>query len=165
MAGISISIVGDSTGVQAMLMHLQSKLSPPSLGAFLLTQVDPYLRTRAEQRFQSEGDDVSGSWLPLRPATQLIRQMQGYGPDSPINRRTGELEDYILNTPSAVAVHAMGSTLTYPGNAPSGELADKMTTAQAGRNFPSTVARPVLGVNGNDLAAVLVMMALEIQRP
>lgn len=160
---IDIAIVGDAAGVQAMLMHLEQKLLPPNLGVFLTAQVEPFLRTRAGARFASEGDDVVGKWKPLSVQTQQIRASQGYGAEHPINRRTGELEDYIANSRGSVVIHPAGSTLIYPGTPASGQLLDKVETAQQGdtRTFP----RPVLGMNERDLAAVLTMMALEIQRP
>lgn len=162
---IDIRLIGDTAGVQAMLLHLETKLSPPGMGGFLLTHVDPYLRHRARDRFSSEGDDVVGQWTPLTAATQSIRAERGYGPAHPINRRTGELEDYIANSGGAVSIHPAGATLVFPGQAASGELADKVRTAQVGTDSPRTVPRPVLGMNERDLAAVLTMMAQEIQRP
>lgn len=162
---INIQVIGDVAGVQAMLSHLEQKLSPPSMAAFLMTHVDPYLRKRAGDRFQGEGDDATGQWAPLTAATQSIRAQQGYGADHPINRRTGELENYIRNSPSGVTAHPAGATLTFPGAQPSGELADKLTTAQQGRVAPNTVPRPVLAISTTDLAAVLTAMAYEIQRP
>ncbi len=161
---IDVLVVGDTTGVQAMLAHLETKLAPPNMGAFLMTRVDPFLQTRAGQRFQDEGDDVVGAWAPLKPATEGIRAAQGYGPSHPINRRQGELEDYIVNSGGGVTIHPAGATLTFPGTPASGELADKVRTAQVGRDIPRTVPRPVLGVNERDLAAVLTMMALELER-
>ena len=162
---IDVQIVGDTTGVQAMLSHLERKLLPPNIGAFLLTNVNPFLQARASARFAGEGDDVVGAWAPLQPATQAIRAQRGYGADHPINRRTGALENYIANTPGSVSVNPVGSTLTFPGTPASGELADKVSTAQVGRAVPHTVPRPVLGVNERDLAAVLTMLALDIQKP
>lgn len=162
---LDVSIVGDEAGVQAMLLHLETKLSPPSLGVFLAAKVDPFLRVRSGQRFAGEGDDVVGQWLPLTAATQGIRQQMGYGAAHPINRRTGQLEDYIRNAPSNLTVHPAGANLTYPGTPATGDTLDKLQTAQQGSPFPATPPRPVLGVNERDLAAVLTMLALEIQRP
>lgn len=162
---VNIFVYGDATGVQAMLAHLQGKLSPPNLGAFLLRDVDSYLRMRVEERFDVEGDDVSGKWTPLESSTEMIRASQGFPPAHPINDRTGELRDYLMNSPSALSVNALGTELTYPGSQPAGELADKMVTAQSGKDFPETVPRPVLGLNEFDLASVLAMLAYEIESP
>jgi hypothetical protein len=160
---INIQIVGNAAGVQAMLTRLENKLLPPNIGAFLKGSVEPFLEMRAQQRFAGEGDDVSGPWAPLQPATQVIRASQGYGADHPINRRTGQLENYIANSGGAVSFNPAGATLTYPGAPASGELADKVQTAQVGRTNPSTVPRPVLDMNNNDLLAVLTATALYIQ--
>lgn len=162
---IDIKIVGDTAGVQSMLAHLERKLEPAQMGVWLNTYVEPYLQQRAGQRFANEGDDAVGAWAPLKPATEGIRASQGYGSSHPINRRSGELENYIRNTPAALTINPAGAVLTYPGTPPSGELADKVSTAQSGRGFPATVPRPVLGLGTTDVAGVLTMLAYEIQRP
>lgn len=163
VGSINIQITGDASGVQAMLNRLEQKLLPPNIGAFLNVTVDPYLQQRASQRFAGEGDDVVGNWSPLSPATEGIRSAQGYGAAHPINRRTGDLENYIARSGGDVDVNPAGATLTFPGAPAQGELADKVQTAQVGRAFPATVPRPVLGLNQNDLLAVLTATALYIQ--
>lgn len=160
---INIQIVGNAAGVQAMLTRMENKLLPPNIGAFLHATVDPYLQQRASDRFANEGDDVVGAWSPLQPATAAIRSAHGFGADHPINRRTGELERYIAQSGGDVSLNPLGATLTFPGTPASGELADKVQTAQVGRSFPNTVPRPVLGLNDNDLLAVLTATALYIQ--
>jgi hypothetical protein len=162
---IDIQIIGDTAGVEAMLQHLQLKLLPPNIAAFLHVEVDPYLAQRAANRFANEGDDVVGAWPQLQPGTQAIRASQGFGDSHPINVRTGELERYIVSSGGAVATDPSGAELTFPGAPASGELADKVQTAQAGRGVPPTVPRPVLGLNQNDLLAVLTSTALYIQAP
>ena len=162
---IDIQIYGDTAGVQAMLQNLELKLAPPNIAAFLHVEVDPYLAMRAANRFSNEGDDVTGPWAPLQPATQAIRSSQGFGASHPINVRTGELERYIVNSGGDTSVNPAGATLTFPGSPASGELADKVQTAQSGRGVPPTVPRPVLGLNQNDLLAVLTATALYIQAP
>ena len=49
-----------------------------------------------------------------------------------------------------------------PGKRPTGELKDKVTTAQSGRADPNTQARPVIGMNERDLTAVMTMLFLYI---
>lgn len=160
---VAIQLIGDDTGVQAMLNRLDTALSPAGIAAFLGATVTPWLRTRARDRFMEEGDDVTGKWIPLATATQEIRSTQGYGSAHPINRRTGRLEEYIAGSPDAISIHALGATLTFPGKKPAGELRDKVTTAQMGREKPRTPPRPVLGVNEQDLAFVLTSLALRIR--
>lgn len=163
MAGlVSILIVGDQAGVQAMLLRLEAALSPPGVGAFLKGVVDPILRVRASDRFRSEGDDVSGQWAPLMASTQAIRASGSYGAAHPINRRTGRLENYITGTPSNLQTFAGGGRLIFPGTQAQGDTADKVRTAQVGASYPKTVPRPVLGVNERDLELVLVGLATHI---
>lgn len=159
---IDIQIIGDQRGVDAMLAKVNFAISPVGLSTFMKAHVEPWLQGRAQERFTNEGDDAVGGWAPLEPATQLIRG-QRYGAEHPINRRTGELENYITQTPADVAQIGVGVVLTYPGTKTSGELTKKVETAQVGRAQPRTVPRPVLGMNETDLAAVLGGLARFIQ--
>lgn len=160
---IDVEIIGDQRGVDHMLERLNVALSPVGLEAFLLSFVEPWLQGRAQERFQNEGDDVVGQWAPLKPATVMMRQEWGYGGAHPINRRTGDLEQYIVDSPARITQVGSGVVLTTPGNKATGELADKVTTAQVGRDYPNTVPRPVLGMNETDLAGVLGGLAQFIQ--
>jgi hypothetical protein len=146
-------------------------LEAEGMAAWMGTTVGPWLRKRASDRFASEGDDVSGPWAPLSPATQMIR---AEGPwavsgDHPINRRTGELENWVAQGTWFAYPDTLGASLTYPAGEPVGELREKMEVAQRGRpqslgpDKPRTVARPVLGVNEADLAFVMTALAMDIQ--
>ena len=112
-------------GVERMLDQLNAAVSPEGLATFLKVKVEPYVQARAKQRFANEGDDVAGMWAPLTPATQQIRAQLGYGPTGPINRRTGELENYITQTPGLLTYDGMGASIIMPGVEPQGELAKK----------------------------------------
>lgn len=162
-AFLDFDIVGNERGVQQMLNHLDSSLSPVGLTAFLYGAVGPWVKQRAADRFDNEGDDVTGGWAPLREATIKIRESQGFG-EGPINRRTGELEEYITGGTYSITSTPVGSSLKYPGTEPKSKgLREKMRTAQRGRKSPSTVARPVLGMNERDLAQVVTMLAFHVQ--
>jgi hypothetical protein len=150
--------------VDHMLMRLDTALSPIAIGTFLGETIDPYIRSRAEQRFQNEGDDVVGKWMPLASSTQEIRAGLGYGSEHPINHRTGELERYITGSRHDVTLLPDGAMLTMPGEPASGELATKVETAQfgdpgGGGRF-KTPPRPVMGVNEKDLAFVVTAIEL-----
>lgn len=133
-----------------VIAKLEIATSGIAIGGVLQAVLLPYLQQRAASRFSSEGDDVTGPWEPLKPATEQFRDAQGFGRAHPINHRTGELENYIVGTAGAVIPTANSATLTYPGNPPSGRgLKDKVKRAQQGDQ--RTVARPVLGVNEADL--------------
>lgn len=168
MAGtIDVVMAGDSVGVQRMLLHMMAKLSPTNLVGFLNNKIDPYLRMRARSRFSSEGDDVVGKWASLSPFTQQIRSSQGYGGSHPINKRTGRLEAYIIGGSNQIIATPLGASLTTPGQKPTGQMLDKVLTAQegssGGKGQRPTVPRPVMGLNERDLLFVLTALAYEIE--
>ena len=147
-----------------MLNHLDSALSPVGLSAFLFGSVTPWLRQRAADRFASEGDDVSGKWEPLKESTIEFREHMGLGAH-PINRRTGELEEYITQGNGRIIATPLGASLAYPGtDTVSQHLTNKVKTAQSGKKYPRTPARPVLGVDEKDLAYVVTQLAFFVQR-
>jgi hypothetical protein len=168
-ATLDIEIVGGTTqDVEVLLRHLNTSLSSTALINFLSNRVQPYLRHRAEQRFIGEGDGTVGSWAPLAEATQHIRATGpwGVGADHPINVRTHELENYILNGPPSVAEPTSGgAVLKFPGpdNA-SKSVRRKMKAAQQGKDNPRTPARPILGMDEVDLEFVVTELAFHIQR-
>jgi hypothetical protein len=167
----SIQIWGDDKGVKAMLDVVMEALSPAALVVFMTGVVGPYLAERGEKRFKGEGDDVVGNWEPLSMATQAIRmggRLAGnwsVGDAHPINQRTGELEDYITQGRGDTITTGLDVVMTYPDQAMvNPELQDKMQTAQQGRTqTPITPARPVLGLNENDLLFVLTSLSVSIQ--
>lgn len=160
---IDIQIIGDQAGVNAMIEKIDLALSPVGLELFMQTIVEPWLQERAENRFNNEGDSAVGSWAPLSPATEMIRSQKGYGADHPINKRTGQLEDYITQTPARTTQLGAGASLTFPGVKATGELENKVKVAQVGSRYPATVPRPVLGMNEDDLLFVLGGLAKFIQ--
>lgn len=159
---VRIVVDVDSENVEQMLARTSLALSAVGMFIFLNGAVGPWLKRRAEDRFAAEGDDVSGKWLPLEAYTTQIRSAGGYGAEHPINKRTGELENYITQGGADVISAGGFSQLTFPGNAPSAREATKVATAQIGALTPSTPARPVLGVNEVDLAFVLAALATHV---
>jgi hypothetical protein len=160
---VDIEITGDDRPVNALLNRVLYTISPIGLEVFMDEMVEPWIKTRARDRFMDEGDDVSGAWAPLKPSTVLMRSQMGYGGDGPINKRTGELERYITDSDAKLTELGSGINFVYPGNKASGELADKVITAQVGKAFPNTVPRPVLGLNETDLEYVLTSISHFIQ--
>lgn len=161
---IDFDIVGNERGVQAMLNRIDSSLSPVGLAAFLHGSVGPWVKQRATDRFKLEGDDVTGQWAPLQQTTVEIREKSGFPGPNPINKRTGELEAYITEGQVGVVASPGLGVLTYPDNPPRTKaIREKVKTAQRGRPQPSTVARPILGLNERDLSEVMVMLALFVQ--
>lgn len=162
-AFIEFDIVGNERGVQHMLNVIDSSLSVVGLAAFLYG-VGEWVQERAQTRFAQEGDDVSGKWAPLQQATVEIREHAGFEGARPINKRTGELEQYITQSQIGVVSAPGVGVMTYPNNEPnSAGLRQKVQTAQAGRTTPKTQPRPVLGLNEKDLGVVLTMLAFHVQ--
>jgi hypothetical protein len=151
--------------VLASVTKLEMLLGGDGLSAFLGGTVGPYLRERTQQRFANEGDDVTGPWAPLHPATVAIRESLPYqiGGEHPINRRSGELEEWVTEGNYFPYPTGVGATLQYPSKTPSGELRTKMQRAQVGDPTVNTVARPVLGVNEKDLLFVLTALAAAVE--
>jgi hypothetical protein len=159
MTGFYVLIESETAEADAVIQALLLRASPVGLSAFLSTIVDPFLRNRIEQRFDNEGDDMSGSWDPLAVATQQIRASYGFPPDHPINVRTGKLKSFLVGTNSDVKANGFGATLQHPPPIADPITAKKLATAQAGSPSPSTPARPVIGVNENDLIFVTSSLA------
>lgn len=162
-------IFADVADVETVLGRLDTALSPIALAQFLTGKVAPFLGARAKERFRSEGDAASGNWQELTPHTQSVRAagalQYGWaiGPAHPINKRTGELEDYITSGQGVTIPWQAGSSLIYPDPAQqSGELATKVKTAQRGKANPKTPARPVLAVNETDLRFILEALGTHI---
>lgn len=173
--GVSIEMIGDSSGVQRMLHAADTAFSTTGLMSFLTMDVGPYLQTRAKGRFAAEGDDVSGKWAPLRPATEAIREagrsqgLWSVGDAHPINVRTGELEDYITGGQGAVFPSGMaGARIQYPRITGKPTVRKKMKIAQKGGLAPNsghqTPPRPVIGLNEQDLVFVLTSLSLHLRR-
>jgi hypothetical protein len=152
--GFQLTFEVERDHLDVLLTDLALKLSPPGLAGFLDTVVDPFIRSRIEQRFDTEGDDVTGSWHPLTIATQQIRASYGFPPAHPINVRTRDLRDWLVNTPADIKVTGFTAEANHPPPTSNTVLNTKLAAAQSGKTHPATPARPVLGLNENDLMFV-----------
>ena len=160
MAGeFYVLIETESDEAQKVLDTLEKRMNPVGLSLFLTTVVDPWIRQRIEQRFDEEGDSMSGDWDPLAISTQQIRASYGYPPDHPINVRTGKMRSFLVGTKSDVKPSGIGATLQHPPPVADAVTAKKIATAQGGSSQPPTPARPVIGVDENDLVFVTSSLA------
>lgn len=161
---IDIDIVGSRRSVEKMLDHLDSALSPIGMQVFMNGRIGPWLRERAKARFRDEGDDAVGRWKALSEPTQEWREGYGFGPSHPINRRTGELEEYVTNAPSRVTTSQGFALLTWPGEPPGNPITSKkFATAQQGSDRPLTDRRPVVALGESDLIHTLSQLAFHVQ--
>lgn len=138
---------------------LELAISNASMAMWLDATANTYIQSRAAQRFASEGDDISGPWAPLSPATVANRIAEGYPGANPILHRTGELEQYITKSNGTITDTGADVTLQTPGP-PSGELAVKVQTAQKGKG--RTPARPIMGINETDVEVLLISLSTHI---
>lgn len=168
---IDLEIRGDEAGVMKMLQHLDSCFTAQGMTTFLQGDVAPWLSRRAQERFDSEGDDASGRWAPLSAATRDIRAAGAargewaIQPAHPINVRTGDMEAYITQGGGEVTPEGSGNmALHYPRRTISATrgMRDKVRRAQVGDG--RTRPRPVLAVSEVDLAEVVSKLAYFIQR-
>ena len=153
----------ESRSVDHALDGLARVFTPEALSAFLGGPIGEYLAKQAENRFASEGDATVGKWAPLRPATVQIRIDTNFGGDHPINRRTGELEDWVVGSGWDAYPTGFGASLKFPAKEPTGVLRKKVEIAQVGGGEYNTVARPVLGLDENDVLYAISALSLEIE--
>lgn len=162
MTRIAVDI--HDAAVRELVDRVMLALRPEVLRDFLIDDVRPYMQDEIVARFAFEGDDASGDWPRLSDATQNIRAHAGFGPDSPINERTGQLVEYLVANWDTF-VDPIGANLVIPGEA-QGSMEAKIRHAQvgspAGENplFPnsSTPPRPVLALDEENLVAVMEMI-------
>jgi hypothetical protein len=161
MAEISID-KSDLKRLNSMLGGLTEMVSAKGRTELLEEKVYPYARRRIGLRFGDGGDDVSGPWAPLKPATIRYREEEikkyGFriGPSEPINIRSFMMFSHLMRSHS-VRTSSDVSALSIPGTLkgnPSAYSVEtmqrKLRIAQQGdpkRNIP---ARPVLGLNQKD---------------
>lgn len=163
MTSFILTFTGSDASAQRALGRLERALLPESLGVYLAEVVDPYLSARASKRFADEGDAaVGGPWKPLAEFTKADRVRKQFG-EGPINHRTGQLEDWIVDSATYVVPNPTGATLIKPGDKPAGELKKKVRTAQIGDQKTGTPPRPVIALDALDLAAVTTSLEAYIR--
>lgn len=155
---IQVEVYGDpDSPVFRDLAQLDLILSPASIAGFLKNFVVGYLQRAAAERFDMEGDEASGKWVPLKQSTIRIRAEQGFGA-GPINVRTGELREFVTNNQGSIGID-VGATLEWPTGLPEGaDLMYKYRVAQTGTMSGRVPARPVVGMSFRDMAAINVLL-------
>lgn len=148
---IDIDVSVDGREADLLMRAIESTLMGSTLMDYLQDFMAPYMRRRAAERFAAEGDEASGTWQPLKDATVEIREKAGFPGEHPINKRTGELEAFMTRGNIDYTIQGNAASMFFPGRT-SGELAEKVKTAQRGKEKPATVARPVAAVSAVDMA-------------
>lgn len=156
---VIVEVVVDKSTVEFALAKIVANTSPIELASWLANEVDAFFMGRSRSRFTSEGDDASGGWAPLALATINIRESMGFGGQHPINVRTGELRQFMLDGGNTSPT-GEGAVYIYPGTNPTGRVGQKFTTAQQGKAWGGryTPPRPVLAIDETDVEFVLVSL-------
>lgn len=170
MRALDVLITVQDGEAQALMRAATDATTPASFAKFHYAFTSPYMRSKARDRFKSQGDDASGMWAPLRDATEEIRENAGFPGASPINKRTGGLEAYIVGRPGEVTVTPIDSALFFPARPRTKAEVEKLKTAQQGKPGGTplfgksmgapTPPRPVAAMDATDL--IHTMSALQI---
>lgn len=155
----------DEQDVNMVFMALAFAIDGPGLHKWLSTDASQFFADDIESRFYEEGDVKSGFWKELSDTTIDIRRSYGFG-DGPINSRTGELEDFLVDHREYDTAPGFAS-MDVPGTPGSATLRTKLATAQQGSDnnplgYGPTPARPVLAVSEMDLATLLESLNMSI---
>jgi len=150
MSAVTVEFLVEPSDTDRMFDFLTAKMSNVGLVAFMRDDVRPYLNERARARFAGEGDGVTGSWMPLRPATVGMREKAGFPGEHPINVRTGKMRRFVTESQGTVFAGTYGAVAFSTPRKTSGVMADKLRTAQEGDAKTRTVARPVIGLGPED---------------
>jgi|SRR3954462_643336 hypothetical protein len=140
----------DPTAINYLLRNTGHNMSQAGIAVFLETEIAPWVQRRVARRFAGEGDDVTGAWAPLAPATEAIRAARGFPPSHPINQRTHMMRDWLVANDGEIKIGGADVTLTYPGPTNDGLMDTKIKAAQMGKTYPQTPPRPILGLNDTD---------------
>lgn len=162
---LDMELTFNSRDVDLAIDKMLIALSLEGLSAFLGGVMGPYLQKRASDRFKEERDPEGKKWAPLAEPTVAIREAGPWpvGGEHPINRRSGELEEWVTNGNYVPYGHNLGASMRYPSKPPSGTLKDKVQTAQQGTDSPRTPPRPVIGVNEEDMMFFVAAFATTIE--
>ena len=176
MIGLHVDIL--SNEVDRNLRALEVALAPQSLMVFHEMFTRNIIRERMQDRFDRNGDEMSGPWAQLSDARQDIRSHAGLFPTRPINVGTGELRDWLEGNRGSNRPSALGAMYSFPGAIPRRQsVRSKYETAQKGKaaGFPMpdghggtkpspspTPPRPIVGLDALDLIHVLGALQLYI---
>ncbi len=153
---VVIEVTIETQDLEGVLRRLEGVMSVQGQAEFLQGSALPHLQRRASDRFSNEGDDVTGAWAPLSPATLEWRTALGYDAFAQINLRSGDLQRWVTSGSGRFEREGGDVTLAYPGDQPSGTLREAVEGAQRGqKGSPSQPPRPVLGLGTQDAEALL----------
>jgi hypothetical protein len=158
MSFVDIDVDVNATSVLAMLERVDDSVSMAHIVRAFTPDgpVVEALQRDVVDRFREEGDEASGAWEPLAPATEDRRFRMGYG-EGPINRRTGKMYRWLTTDAGDVDVAGDGLFFTWP-DVP-GDMAKRFETAQFGSSETGAPARPVVAADTESLLVIMASVA------
>ena len=150
---MSVAIIPDAAQWQDVMEALDLPFRAGPIDDFLEGEATEALIERLTARFDDEGDDASGKWAELRPATVAIRELAGFPGAHPINDRTGGMRRWLTSATGSTSSSGDGRALEWPNKGTS-KQEEKLATAQEGARVPPTVPRPVLALSSVDMALI-----------
>lgn len=161
-----MGIVISHPGLTDKIAAYKSRMKPYGRQGYVMLLAGPihqYLQSRARAMFQYEQGPEGDAWAPLAPATHNWRRSAikrgetapDVGPEHPINRRTGDLEDAMTTGGPSILAGASSLVLSFPGDMAQAGREAKFSQAQNGRG--TSPARPVIGLGADDLGQIMVL--------
>lgn len=138
------------------LQSLNASLSTPGLYA-TMNSIHQYFQQKSQDMFDTESGPNGDPWEPLKRTTIEMRRSLGFGA-RPINVRTAKMKNYFVRSRIDIIGHSDGViSYAFPQRAwPDKEMRIRLN--QAAGLYRGGPARPVVGMNGVDVAFVLGTM-------
>lgn len=163
----------DASEAHRLIGAVEKAISTASLMSFMEEKAHPWWVQAELERFAHEGDadgggtGIFGGWSELSPTTVRIREALGYGGEGPINVRSGEMLEVLMNAHDVIG-DASVVQMTIPGNSVDPITEEKIRTAQEGRSgnaiggFGPTPPRPVLSLTEMNAEEILALLGLHL---
>ncbi len=153
MAQVSVNITVDNSRPTLKLEAIQKRIGTSGMVAFMQGFAAPILQASARARFEEQGDEATGPWRPLLPATVARRTKAGQTPIR-INDRTGQMRAWVENAQGRTFARKGSAVFEWPGTPSNRLVGQKLKTAQLGKGDPRTVPRPVIAISAEDRLAL-----------
>lgn len=155
--------------VEKDLETAQGRVSEAGLAMMVRHLLIPIASTSSRARIESQKTAGGGRWRPLKESTQRVRRslnLPGIYGHYPINKRTGNLEKFLQNTDSEIAILPEFIQGSWPANVSMDgtRLMYAYHTAQAGSKQWGTPPRPIVALAATEMLYLDQMTRLYIEQ-
>lgn len=105
-----------SGNAEALIAKAALWLDDGHLSDFTQDQFQEIMRDVSRSNLATESDKA-GPWQPLSNATIFLRQMAGFPGEHPINERTGQMKNFLLNAKARGGPTGGGAEFEWPDGA------------------------------------------------